>query len=392
MSTPEEINYQQQQEAEFQRQQQEQAETARMFAEFQRNFVGFQEFLNFRNQSQPPPQQPLNTSNLQEEFNNLRVQLHELQSHREKKYFRMPSIKPPVFDGSIRHKPGPKATAAIYGYIQELEELTCIYGFRRSDTESTNLLNHTSIVQFAVMGFTGEARARWTKDKRLSLHPTDLYKFQEWIFKNFSSVVTLDKIYAAFITISQTGSVSKYNQYFNELLDAFETMNIDISPKLLCTAYRRGLKSHIRVHPDIYEEDEIVRIQANAEKIDEINYLKDKMPERTTESRYKPKDPNAMDLSNLNQHKLPRLTEAEKVVYKSKGWCVYCRSKNHTLQQCDAPGVKNNRQPLLNNIGVGTDEEIENSDIDNNFENWDIQSTTSTMSSRSNARPGFGKK
>lgn len=50
--------------------------------------------------------------------------------------------------------------------------------------------------------------------------------------------------------------------------------------------------------------------------------------------------PQPMDLNHTSSRKPmpvpqhPRLTEEEKKMYDEKGWCKYCRSKNHTVADC----------------------------------------------------------
>ena len=74
--------------------------------------------------------------------------------------FKVPSAKPPSFDGKCRHKNAQEAQTIIDDYLHQCSRDARLYGFL-ADGELSNKRNHRTYVDWISTGLTGPALQKW---------------------------------------------------------------------------------------------------------------------------------------------------------------------------------------------------------------------------------------
>ena len=270
--------------------------------------------------------------------------------------FKVPSAKPPSFDGKCRHKNAQEAQTIIDDYLHQCARDARLYGFL-ADGETSNKRNHRTYVDWISTGLSGPALQKWRQLPQNQQHGMTFAAFNIWIRKEFTSPLSTQQAIVALLKLKQTGPCSTFSQHFNDLLESLRSNQIELPTLFLCYLYRLGLKDHLQSDEDLFRMNEdIGKLQDEAERKDDFFFRQQKekgksQPQRVTgrpPQRDTTSGPKAdpMQLDNISGKPLVRLTEAEKAIYRANGWCTYCRSKNHTYDQCDAPGK---RRPSTSN-------------------------------------------
>lgn len=61
------------------------------------------------------------------------------------------------------------------------------------------------------------------------------------------------------------------------------------------------------------------------------------------QQQFQPEQLNNVQQQQQPQPRFPKLTDAEKLTYKTNGWCTFCRAKNHVWANCNSPGKSQRR-------------------------------------------------
>ena len=289
--------------------------------------------------------------------------------------FKVPSAKPPSFDGKCRHKNAQEAQTIIDDYLHQCARDARLYGFL-ADGETSNKKNHRTYVDWISTGLTGAALQKWRQLPQNQQHGMTFSAFNTWIRREFTSPLSTQQAIVALLKLKQNGPCSTFSQHFNDLLESLRSNQIELPTLFLCYLYRLGLKDHLQSDEDLFRmNEELVRLQDEAERKDDFFFRQQKEkgksqnnptsrrpPQRDANSGHKP-DP--MQLDNLSGQPLVKLTEAEKALYRANGWCTYCRSKEHSYVDCTAPGKRRhpgNKDSHINNITIDNDSTIDESE------------------------------
>ncbi|KAJ3093522.1 hypothetical protein HDU97_009514 [Phlyctochytrium planicorne] len=268
--------------------------------------------------------------------------------------FKVTSCPPPSFNGNFGTKPAHVVNATIEEYLDNAQQQCLLHGFL-ADNERPRYIEHKTYVQWLCSGLKGSAATKWRSvdiKTRQNMHWRDYCK---WIRKNFTSQLAVSQAIDALDIIQQRTSVIEYNTRFNELVDSLIKNRVSYPEIALCTKYRRGLKTHLSSHKDIYESNDLQEIQDRAETLDDIHT-------RTTRAakRSEPKSSSSGTANNNIQAvadakpKHKPLTAEEKALYKENCWCTYCRSHDHTYEDCTAPGKRQHKKSTKTDNAVAT--------------------------------------
>ncbi|KAJ3234960.1 hypothetical protein HDU81_000978 [Chytriomyces hyalinus] len=268
-----------------------------------------------------------------------------------RKDFRMPSIKPLPFSGKLGNRPAHEIQNILDDYLERNLENCRLYNLA-PDVNSITHNGQPTYVQFVSSGLTDTARQRWRQLPEPTRNQMTWPEYVQWINKRFGSQLALPQAIDALDTIQQTGSAVTYSSSFNELVSATSSANVDLPEAFLCVKYLNGLKPHLQVIPELGNiRDDLSKLQAEAERLDDVYYrrnMRSKTPV-SPRNRFKlqaqqvppasyppgPFQNDSMDLDALQQGRPSRLlTPAQKAEYRSKGWCVYCQSKDHSIDKC----------------------------------------------------------
>ena len=288
--------------------------------------------------------------------------------------FKVPSAKPPTFDGKCRHKNAQEAQTIIDDYLHQCARDARLYGFL-ADGEVSNKRNHRTYVDWISTGLAGPALQKWRQIPQNQQHGMTFSTFSAWIRKEFTSPLSTQQAIVALLKLKQTGPCSTFSQHFNDLLESLRSNQIELPTLFLCYLYRLGLKDHFQSDEDLFRMNEdLGKLQDEAERKDDFFFRQQKDKGKSQAQRATGRPPqrdttgqkaDPMQLDNLTGKPLIRLTEAEKATYRANGWCTYCRSKEHTYDQCDAPGKRRhsaNRDNRLNNTAIDDDATIDESE------------------------------
>jgi hypothetical protein len=165
--------------------------------------------------------------------------------------------------------------------------------------------------------------------------------------------------------LHQKTSAASYTVAFNELVSATRAAGGQLSDNVLRVKYVNGLKLHLQTITDIDQpDDDLKKLQLRAERLDDRYYRRTKQSKNTRSFPSKPSNgstgyqrntPNSynnssrlsdyvepMQVDNMKQQRPFRtLTAEQKSFYRSKGWCVYCQSKEHDVDHCAKLKSKN---------------------------------------------------
>jgi hypothetical protein len=267
--------------------------------------------------------------------------------------FKIPSAQPPSFDGSAKYKPAHVAQQTIDEYLHKAFKVAKIHGFR-ADNASAQYSNHPTYVQWVSTGLTGMALTYWRQLSETVQDTMTWQQYKEWIQRHFTSALTLQDATHTLKSLKQKKSASQYSQQFNELVEAIRSKNVSLDDKYLCIIYRDGLKDFLIKENKLYDiEDDLAKLQQEAERLDDHHWRTHSNSRRTGNFSQPPfrnhgnanhrDDPMELDNMQTDQTNgnFRRLSEKEKEFYRSKGWCTFCRSKNHDYNSCDHPNKKN---------------------------------------------------
>ncbi|KAJ3011107.1 UNVERIFIED_CONTAM: hypothetical protein HDU68_001815, partial [Siphonaria sp. JEL0065] len=121
--------------------------------------------------------------------------------------FKMPSIKPITFSGSIKSKPAHELQNHLDDYLDRSLEVCQLYGFAPCLFTRTHR-GQPTYVQFTASGLTEHARILWRRipeSERISM-TWDHYK--EWIQTTFGSLLTLTQAIEAMEKLHQSKSAT----------------------------------------------------------------------------------------------------------------------------------------------------------------------------------------
>jgi hypothetical protein len=276
------------------------------------------------------------------------------------KMFKHPSTLPPTFRADFVGMKPQEVQANIREFLFKGEELAGQFGYR-ADGERKRFDKHPTYVHFVSRGLTGNALKRWMdldKEHRDGMSWKD---FCEWIQGTFGAAVSKTKLMEEFTKLRQGSSVAAYCQDFNNIVASMTAAGLGSHPvKMLCTRFIAGLKPDMRMAHELYLfEDDLPMLQRRAIEIDEIKWgNRMKTPKEghvegkpfQKSHQYTPTSgPTPMELDHM-EGRFTKLSDAEKAAYREKGWCTFCRAKDHTIVACRHP----NKRPLprkINNIG-----------------------------------------
>ena len=289
--------------------------------------------------------------------------------------FKVPSAKPPSFDGKSRHKNAQEAQTIIDDYLHQCARDARLYGFL-ADEETSNKRNHRTYVDWISTGLTGPALQKWRQLPQNQQHGMTFEAFNTWIRREFTSPLSTQQAIVALLKLKQNGPCSTFSQHFNDLLESLRSNQIELPTLFLCYLYCLGLKDHLQSDEDLFRmNEELIRLQDEAERKDDFFFRqqkeKGKSQNNPTSRRPPQRDANSghksdpMQLDNLSGQPLVKLTKAEKALYRTNGWCTYCRSKEHSYPDCTAPGKRRhpgNKDNHLNNTTTDNDSTIDESE------------------------------
>lgn len=173
-------------------------------------------------------------------------------------------------------------------------------------------------------------------------------------------------------TLKQQKSAADYSIEFNNLVAAIAAHGTVYPESHLCIKYRNGLRSNLQSKADLFRIESLYTLQQEAERLDDLYFRlgrnnqqsrpieqRIRMPDRQQGNHnnnntnnnqggprghphsfrpYNSKNNNGqapMDLDNIETNKKPApLTEEERNEYKKKGWCTFCRARDHTITEC----------------------------------------------------------
>jgi hypothetical protein len=262
--------------------------------------------------------------------------------------FKVTSKSPPTFDGKVRSKQAHEAQAIIDQYLKKAADMARLYDFR-ADSEPARYHNHKTYVDWISTGLTSTAQNEWHQVSEAERHRMTFAEYKDWIQNNFSSKLTLTNAVDALDKLTQKGSCKQYTLTFNDLVQAIRAAGGDYTVRILCVKYLHGLKDHLRQSSDLFKiQDNLADLQDESERLDDFHWRMKKgsrtqsnghHPSNQIDRRVADSGPTPMELDNV-QTTYRKLTEQEKLLYKSNGWCTYCRSKDHPYEKCNAPGIR----------------------------------------------------
>lgn len=309
--------------------------------------------------------------------------------------WKVPSVNAPTFDGKVRERPAHEAQAVIDNYLHEVKSKAAVYGFR-GDNEPERGVGHVTYAQWAALGLTGSARHDWRRVPEATRNQYTWAQYSDWIRTSFSSPLTLTQALDSLMQLKQKSAATAYSQRFNELVAAIESTetNPEIPQVILCAWYRNGLKPQLAKEKTLFEmRFDLVKLQREAERMDDINWrispretydrVFDKRPpprpnpnQRRVENRFESRpfrqqfdasgaqraerreEVIPMDLDNLERRFQP-LSEAERKEYERRGWCKFCRQKDHTIEKCKRRQEYNEQKSKARVFNLETNEELE---------------------------------
>ena len=268
--------------------------------------------------------------------------------------WKIPNAKPPTFDGKCRHKNAHEAQIAVDDYLHKAREEAFFHGFL-ADGETPVKTNHRTYVQWLSTGLTLDALKKWRNIAETSRHGMTFANYSTWIRSEFVSPLSLQQAIIAKRKLVQTGSCSNYIQQFNDLISAITSHSINLDVKYLCYEFRLGLKPHLQTDEDLFQiNSDLKQLQDEAERKDDFFFRQSKDISNTkgksanTPQRFPKLSPTStsttkadpMQLDAITSIPSNRLTEEQKIEYRRNGWCTFCRSKEHSYPDCDAPGKR----------------------------------------------------
>jgi hypothetical protein len=287
--------------------------------------------------------------------------------------FRLPSVKPPAFNGDIRNKPAYESQLIIDNYLHETEMMAELYNLLHDDAVPT-FSHQPNYVTWACIGLTGHAQTQWRRMDPIE-RPKTWREYKTWIQKTFSSNLTLDQAIDSIHTLEQKGSAISYTQRFNELVAAMTTTDIKHPDEYLCRLYRRGLKTQLRTSVDLSRINSSLKdLQDETEKLDDFYWKIGRKRSTVSYPTAAPRTNTAtpMEIDNINtapRTPFRKLSDEEKRQFRANGWCTFCRGKDHVYAACKDPGKKFG--PKINSISTSTaiDEEYQHDEDESNGSN-----------------------
>ncbi|KAJ3086347.1 hypothetical protein HK100_008725, partial [Physocladia obscura] len=265
--------------------------------------------------------------------------------------FKMPSVKLLELSGIFKGKATHELQNSLGDYLACSLEICQLYNFARI-IDTTTHTGQPTYVQFVSSGLTGCAHIAW---RQLTDEATwDFYK--QWIQRTFGSTLTLSQAVEAMEDLHQTGAATQYSATFNELVSAISVAGVTYPEQHLCVKYLNGLKSHLQTMPDLYWiHNDLRKLQQEAETIDDLHFCCNCKPQAKIQStKYQNtsntnqfqtqhlsdtfsqlSNPMEIDTVQQQQQLFQCLTPEQKQFFCSKGWCVYCQSKQHDTDHCD---------------------------------------------------------
>jgi hypothetical protein len=310
----------------------------------------------------------------------------------------------PSFSGDTRFLPAHEAQDKIENYLFEVESRAHLLRLRPSIVTETDYRDHPTYVQWASTGLKGTALTKWRKLDVTMRNNLSWNAYQEWIVKNFSSPLVISQAIKAMDTITQKGSAVTYSALFNNIVNALSSAGVIYPAKHLCTKYLQGLKPHLQSDKDLFAIEDLDDLQAEAERLDDFywrmnqgNKGKNNAHQQGNQQHHRSnnqrqssnlKEPfrpfrgqsstsdngrphynlavdDPMEVDNItattgrDRRKFIPLSDSEKQAYRNNGWCVYCRSHEHSIDHCQKLKKKrqnsdsNDHQRRVNLITVG---------------------------------------
>ncbi|KAJ3202327.1 hypothetical protein HDU67_000638 [Dinochytrium kinnereticum] len=361
----------------------------------------------------------------------MQAQLRNQESREQKlPQFKIPSVKPPTFRGDSKKQNAHEAQAQITAYLREAE-LACETNDLLGDFVKPRFTNQKTYVQWLQSGLSGQALVEWTKIDSGTRHNMSWKNFQSWIQQEFSSPLSLQEAVHALEDLKQKNSCVEYSKRFNDLLEAMRAEGLEMPDKYLCIRYRRGLKDNLATEKKLFDLEDIDSLQKEAERLDKFFWQSTgrsnkeksqnqqqngrffrsershgKSAETQTKNSNNGSGPTPMELGNTEAR--PKLTKEEKTEYWKKGWCVFCRAHDHTLNDCKAPGKRTHYPAKVNNIetknsgegssgssGIERDNKIRDNDAAVSDKDHTANDTTKTKTTTNTEAkpwpPGFKK-
>ncbi|KAJ3409342.1 hypothetical protein HDV05_004466 [Chytridiales sp. JEL 0842] len=308
---------------------------------------------------------------------------------KELKPFKMPSVKPPEFKGETLTMKAEEARARINNYLFTAETICRQHGFL-ADGEEPIFLNQVTFAGFISGGLKDTALQVWQNTANKESMTWEQYK--EWI-TTFAPTLSFDAAVTSLTKASQTNSAMNYTLHFNTLATTIQQTNPapsncacgrfcpPIAESVLSVIYRSGLKEHLSLHPELYNNNtDLKQLQTESVKLDQFYYEKKTkgkgnngnngpgkqgtQPARATHQNQQKSEGTTtngnkgssggttpMELDNIQPKQ--KLTNEQKAFFREKGWCTFCKSKEHSYSQCDHPDNHRNRRQL-NNVATET--------------------------------------
>lgn len=268
--------------------------------------------------------------------------------------FRIPNAKPLPFSGTFQNRPAHELQNYLDDYLNRTAQTCRWFQFAPSKAEIT-APGQPTYAQFASGGLTDYAGTKWNTIPLEQQENMTWDDYRQWIMTNFSSKLTLIQAVEALDRLSQVKSAVLYSTKFNEIVSAITAAGVELNNKYLCVRYLQGLKSHLRAMPSLFNlNSDLALLQEETERLDDITFRLNVDKPSTSSRRnnqsqsFRPPTPSFrtsiqetedhMDLSYVQHQQQPqqfrRLTPEQKTLYRSKGWCVYCQSRDHDVDSC----------------------------------------------------------
>lgn len=274
-----------------------------------------------------------------------------------RKEFKQPSQAPPEFKGETIGKKPQDVQQTIRTFLFSAENDARLFNYR-ADNEPERYLNHPTYVQFAARGLKGIALEKWMDLPTETRQNMTWKKFGDWIQETFGSTLCHTELVQEYRTLQQKGSVRVYVQQFNHVVSAMRATDLDPGSTMLqCCLFVNGLKPELQKHYQLHtQKEDLAKLQEAAIRLDEVGWKHRDKPRLSPQhyrlgnnasnvGPFRPThqstqgEPVPMELDSVNGGKT-KLTPEQKTEYRAKGWCTFCREKDHLIESCKHPNRK----------------------------------------------------
>ncbi|KAJ3376320.1 hypothetical protein HDU84_000376, partial [Entophlyctis sp. JEL0112] len=265
--------------------------------------------------------------------------------------FKMPSIKPIKFSGNIKHMPAHRLQNYLDDYLERSLETCKLYNFT-SEPATVSQCGQPTYVQFVSSGLADQAHTAWRRLTAYERENMTWDGYRSWILTTFGSTLTLAQVVEAMEELRQTRSALIYSAKFNQLVSAIKATGVIYPEEHLCIKYLNGLRPNLQTIPDLYRIiDDLGKLQRKAKKLDNIQFRRLKKSYRPINNTFPQQQTSRKTTYQESRHNTaPHLTNTfpcandspapmdldneEKQTYREKGWCLYCKKKDHSIAAC----------------------------------------------------------